>query len=87
MSLIEKVTSLLPGTREPVGTIHVVDPSPANWLYINYHVDEELVRVAPDGHIEPAAMQSYRWVDDRTLEIAVRDDEVFPDGERMTATR
>ena len=86
MSLIEKVTSFVTGHgREPAGTVHVVDPSSLNWLYITYNTVEELVRVNPAGHIEPAAMTGYRWVDDRTLEVDIRADERFPDGESLTA--
>lgn len=33
-----------------------------------------------DGAAEPAAMSGYRWVDDRTLEIDVREDNRFADG-------
>ena len=87
MDVIRGAVSALAGGRagEPVGAIKIVDPSPANWLYVNYNVDEELIRVSPSGWVEPAAMQSYRWADDRTLEVAVRDGNVFPDGERLTA--
>ena len=87
MSLVEKVTSLVTGRRtsEPVGVVHVVDPSPLNWLYIQYNTTEELVRVSSDGHIEPAAMSGYHWANDRTLEVDVREGERFPDGEPLTA--
>lgn len=88
MGLVEKVASLVTGAGRrdaPVGTIHIVDPSPVNWLYINYNVVEELVRVDPAGAIEPAAMQGFRWADDRTLEVTVRAGERFPDGEALTA--
>lgn len=87
MDLVEKVASILPGDGggEPVGTVHVVDPSPLNWLWITYNTVEELVRVDPDGHVEPAAMRAYRWADDRTLEVDVREGERFPDGEPLTA--
>lgn len=86
MELVEKVASLRPGDGPgPVGTIHVVDPSPLNWLYITYNTVEELVRVDPKGFVEPAAMSAYRWVDDRTLEVEVRQGERFPDGEPLTA--
>ena len=83
----EKVTSLVTGGRasEPVGTVHVVDRHALNWLYITYNTVEELVRVSPKGSVEPAAMKSFRWVDDRTLEIDVRENERFPDGEALTA--
>ena len=87
MSLVEKVTSLVTGDgREPAGTVYVVDPSPLNWLYITYNTVEELVRVSPAGYIEPAAMTGYRWADDRTLEVDIREGEHFPDGEPLTAT-
>ncbi len=69
----------------PVGTVHVVDPSPLNWLYITYNTVEELVRVNPEGKIRPAAMRRYRWEDDRTLKVDVRRGERFPDGEPVTA--
>ena len=69
----------------PAGTVHVVDPHPLNWLYITYNTVEELVRADRDGLIEPAAMENFRWIDDRTLEIDVRAGERFPDGEPLTA--
>ncbi len=69
-----------------MGTVHVVDPSPLNWLHITYNTVEELVRVDTQGKIRPAAMRRYRWVDDRTLEIHVREGERFPDGEPLTAS-
>lgn len=89
MNLVEKAKSLSTGegrSREPIGTVHVVDPSPLNWLYITYNTVEELVRVDTQGKIRPAAMHRYRWVDDRTLEIHVRKGERFPDGEPLTAS-
>ena len=86
MSLVERVTSFVTGgRREPVGTVHVVDPSRLNWLYITYNTVEELVRVNTDGTVEPAAMKGYRWADDVTLEVDVREGERFPDGEPLTA--
>lgn len=87
MSLVAKVAALVAGARrvEPVGTLHVVDPSPLNWLYVTYNTVEELVRVDADGNVEPAAMSSYRWADERTLDVEVREDEVFADGEALTA--
>ncbi len=69
----------------PAGTVHVVDPHPLNWLYITYNTVEELVRADRDGMIEPAAMENFRWIDDRTLEVDVRGGERFPDGEPLTA--
>ena len=70
---------------DPAGAVRVVDPSPLNWLYITYNTAEELVRANPEGTVEPAAMAGYRWTDDRTLEVEVRDGEYFPDGEPLDA--
>ena len=67
---------------EPRGTVHVVDADPLNWPY---NTVEELVRVTRGGKVRPAAMRSYRWVDATTLEVDVRTDERFPDGERLDA--
>ncbi len=90
MSLVERVTSLFAGgkrTGEPLGAVHVVDPSPLDWLYVTYNTVEELVRVTPNGTIRPAAMKGYRWKDGgHTLEISVREGERFPDGEPLTAS-
>lgn len=88
MGLIGKAISFVTGRRRasrPVGTVHVVDPSPLNWLWVLYNTAEELVRVTPQGKVRPAAMRRYRWVDRRTLEVHVRPDERFPDGEQLTA--
>lgn len=71
----------------PVGTVNVVDSHPLNWLYITYNTVEEPVRVSPDGIVEPAAMSDFRWTDGCTLEIDVREGEVFPDGQPLTARR
>ena len=85
MSVLEKVASVTERQQEPKGTIHVVDASPLNWLYITYNTVEELVRVSHNGTIKPAAMSTYRWVDDQILEVEIRGDEFFPDGEPLTA--
>jgi len=69
----------------PAGVIHVVDPSPLNWLWITYNTVEELVRVTRQGKVRPAAMRWWRWVDPRTLDVRVRRGERFPDGEPLTA--
>ena len=69
----------------PVGTVHVVDPSPLNWLFITWNTMEEPVRTDQDGRIVHALAESSRWVDDRTLELRLRSGVRFQDGERFTA--
>lgn len=85
MSVLQRILSMIAGRRAPRGTVHVVDPNPLNWLYVTYHTVEELVRVTKQGKVRPAAMSRYRWSDDTTLDIALRRDERFPDGQRLTA--
>jgi hypothetical protein len=53
------------GQRTPVGTIHVVDPNPLNWLFITWNTMEEPVRTDERGHIVGAVMEDSRWVDGR----------------------
>ena len=65
--------------------IHVVDPSPVNWLSITWNTMEELVRVDKDGRTIPTLAESYRWVDDTTMEFKLRKGVSFQDGEPLTA--
>ena len=80
-----RVRDRVTGSGDPVGRINVVDPSPLNWLYITYNTVEELVRITPGGKVRSAAMKRYRWTDERTLDIDVREGERFHDGEEVTA--
>lgn len=65
-------------------TITVVDPSPVNWLWITWNTMEELVRVDKDGRMVNNLAESYRWVDDKTLDMKLRKGVVFHDGEKFT---
>ena len=69
----------------PVGTVHIFDPHPLNWLYITWNTMEEPVRTDPDGHLVGAAMEESRWLDDRTLEVRMRKGVRFQDGEDCNA--
>ena len=65
--------------------INVVDPSPVNWLSITWNTMEELVRVDENGHTIPTLAESYRWVDDHTMEFKLRNGVAFQDGEAFNA--
>jgi ABC-type transport system substrate-binding protein len=71
--------------HRPVGTLNVVDPHPLNWLFITWNTMEEPIRVDEDGHIAFALATDARWVDDRTLELDLREEVRFQDGEPFTA--
>ena len=75
----------VPKRKTPVGTIHVVDPHPLNWLHITWNTMEEPVRTDAQGHLIGAAMGESRWVDDRTLQVHMRRGVRFQDGEGCTA--
>jgi ABC-type transport system substrate-binding protein len=77
--------SVTPEARTPVGEIRIVDPSPLNWLFITWNTVEEPVRTDNDGNIVGAAMQDFRWIDDTTLEVDIRQGVRFQDGEALTA--
>ena len=70
----------------PHNTVRVVDPSPVNWLSITWNTMEEANRVDHEGMGQPSLASGWRWVDDETLEIDVRENVVFQDGERYDAS-
>jgi ABC-type transport system substrate-binding protein len=69
----------------PTGIIHVVDPSPLNWLFVTWNTMEEPIRVDQDGRVVHALATNARWPDDRTLELDLRAGVRFQDGEPFTA--
>src|ERR687887_2270610 len=71
--------------RAPAGTIHVVDPSPLNWLFITWNTMEEPIRIDEEGRGVMALARDARWPDERTLELDLREGVRFQDGEPLTA--
>lgn len=69
----------------PHNTVTVVDPSPVNWLSITWNTMEEPNRVDHAGMGQPSLAAAWRWVDDETLELELRRDAVYQDGERYDA--
>ena len=74
-----------PVLQQPVGTIHVVDPAPDNWIFITWNTMEEPIRVDREGRIVGALATEAAWSDDRTLELRLRRNVSFQDGEPFTA--
>lgn len=54
-------------------------------LVIRNVVETLMVRDAASGKAEPLLAKSWRWVDERTLEFALRDDVSFQDGQKFDA--
>jgi ABC-type transport system substrate-binding protein len=66
-------------------TVTVVDPSPLNWLWITWNTMEEAVRVDHAGHTQPALATSWKWLNDKTLKLNLRQHVVFQDGSPFNA--
>ncbi len=74
-----------PEDRDASTTITVVDLSPLNWLSVTWSTMEELVRVNENGHTVPTLAESWKWLDDKTLEFKLRKGVTFQDGEPFDA--
>lgn len=85
MGLLTPLAGLL-GRAEPAGRVVVADRNPLNWLYVTYNTIEELVRVSPEGLIEPAALKSYEFsADSKSLTLTFRAGNLFQDGTPLSA--
>jgi len=69
----------------PRGEIRVVDKHPANWAWITYNVFEHLIEVDKDGELVPRLATGWQWLDDRTLEMKLRQGVKFHNGELFDA--
>ena len=69
----------------PQGELRIVDKSPANWQYITLNTFEHLVEFQKDGTLVPRLATGWRWLDDRTLEMALRQGVTFHNGEVFDA--
>jgi len=72
-------------TAAPVGTVKVFDPSPLNWLFITWNTMEEPIRIDEEGHTVFALAEEADWPDEHTLELKLRKNVRFQDGEPFTA--
>ena len=69
----------------PRGELRIVDTDPQNWAWITWNVIEHLVEIDKDGKLVPRLATSWRWLDDRTLEMALRQGVTFHNGEVFDA--
>jgi ABC-type transport system substrate-binding protein len=69
----------------PQGELRIVDKSPANWQYITLHVFEHLMELDKDGTLVPRLATRWQWLDDRTLEVTLRQGVRFHNGEVFDA--
>ena len=71
--------------QEPRGELRVVDKSPMNWASITLNVFEHLITLDKDGKLVPRLATGWQWLDDRTLEITLRQGVTFHNGEAFDA--
>ena len=69
----------------PRGELRIVDTDPQNWAWITWNVFEHLVEIDKDGKLVPRLATGWRWLDDRTLEMTLRQGVTFHNGEVFDA--
>src|SRR5262249_29472127 len=69
----------------PRGELRIVDTDPNNWGSITWNTFEHLVEVDKDGKLLPRLATSWQWLDDRTLEMTLRQGVKFHNGEVFDA--
>jgi peptide/nickel transport system substrate-binding protein len=69
----------------PRGELRIVDKSPLNWVWIAANVLEHLIELDKEGKLVPGLATGWRWIDDRTLEVTLRQGVTFHNGEVFDA--
>jgi peptide/nickel transport system substrate-binding protein len=58
---------------------------PRKWIKSSLNVIEELVTLDQDGNLVPRLATRWQWLDDRTLEVTLRQGVKFHNGEVFDA--
>ena len=69
----------------PRGELRIVDKSPVNWASITLNVFEHLITLDKEGKLVPRLATAWQWLDDRTLEVTLRQGVTFHNGEAFDA--
>ena len=69
----------------PRGELRIVDKNPLNWAAITWNVFEHLMEIDKEGQLVPKLATSWQWLDDRTLEVKLRQGVKFHNGEVFDA--
>src|SRR5712691_13525333 len=75
------------GQERPVprGELRIVDKSPVNWVSLTFNIFEHLMETDVGGKVVPRLATGWRWLDDRTLEVTLRQGVTFHNGEVFDA--
>lgn len=76
-----------PGEQLPAprGELRIVDKHPYNWIWITLNVFEHLMELDKNGQLIPRLATSWRWLNDHTLEVTLRQGVTFHNGEIFDA--
>ena len=69
----------------PRGELRVVDSHPLNFGSIVFSIFEHLLEIDKDGQLVPRLATGWQWLDDRTLEVTLRQGVTFHNGEALDA--
>jgi ABC-type transport system substrate-binding protein len=69
----------------PRGELRIVDPSSYNFVTVVFNVFEHLLELDAEGTLVPRLATGWRWLDDRTLEVTLRQGVTFHNGEVFDA--
>ena len=69
----------------PRGELRIVDKGPQNWTFIAFNIFDHLVEIDKDGTLVPRLATGWKWLDDRTLEMTLRQGVTFHNGEVFDA--
>jgi ABC-type transport system substrate-binding protein len=69
----------------PRGELRIVDKDPQNYASIAWNIFDHLVEIDKDGKLVPRLATSWQWLDDRTLEMTLRQGVTFHNGEVFDA--
>jgi ABC-type transport system substrate-binding protein len=69
----------------PRGELRIVDKNPTNWASVVFNVFDHLMELNPDGTLVPRLATGWQWLDDRTLEVTLRQGVRFHNGEVFDA--
>lgn len=77
--------SLVAQVPAPRGELRIVDSGRYNFITIVHNVFEHLMELDKDGKLVPRLATAWRWLDDRTLEVRLRQGVTFHNGEAFNA--
>jgi ABC-type transport system substrate-binding protein len=69
----------------PRGELRIVDTDPLNFVWISFNIFDHLVEIDKDGKLVPRLATAWRWLDDRTIEMTLRQGVKFHNGEVFDA--